>query len=194
MRRLRCSLGRWAAGEGRVALAGHSSLWLAVKRPARATRPSRHTHPKILLVLAFALLAALMVGCGGGVSKGASVKVYVGSSLCAEAKQALARHGGEAGDLKVAVVCFGDAKAGGRLDLAALGADARRTTEDSASVAYLEAPGPGNRFTRPIVEGAGIAYLTADSGTTAMSRLLDAIGDADSSSLRASVRSALDQT
>jgi hypothetical protein len=146
----------------------------------------------MLIVLSVLLLVG--VGCGGGVSKGATVNVYVGSSICAGAKRELARHGGEAGDLKVSVICLGDTETGGRLDLAALGADARRATEDSASVAYIEAPGPGNHFTRPIVEEAGIAYLTADSSAAAMSRLLDAIKDADASSLRDSVRGALNQT
>jgi hypothetical protein len=146
-----------------------------------------------MLILASVLLVAL-VGCGGGVSKGATVNVYAGSSLCAEAKRELARHGGEAGGLKVNVVCLGDAEAGGQLDLAALGADARRASEDSASIAYIEAPGSGNRFARPIVEEAGIAYVTADSGAAAMSRLLGAIEDADASSLRDSVHNALNQT
>jgi hypothetical protein len=114
-----------------------------------------------------AVLAAIVIcvpGCGGGVSSGATVNVYVGAPLCAAAKRELARQRGEAGDLEVSVVCLGDAEAGGRLDLAAIGADARRASEDSASVAYVEAPGPGNRFSRPIVEEAGIAYLTAGSG------------------------------
>jgi hypothetical protein len=145
-----------------------------------------------------AALAATVIcfsGCGeGGVSDGATVNVYVSSSLCAEAKRELARHGGEAGALEVSAICLDDAEAGGRLDLAALGADARRVSEDSASVAYLEARGPGNRFSRPIVEAANIAYVTADSGAAAMSRLLDAIEDADTSSLRDSVRDALTQT
>jgi hypothetical protein len=138
------------------------------------------------------MVVICLAGCGGGVSKGATVNVYVGSSLCAEAKRELARHGGEAGDLKVSVVCLDDADAGGQLDLAALGADARLATEDSASVAYLEAPGRASRFSRPIVEEAGIAYVTGDSGAAAMSRLLDAVGAADASSLRDSVRSELD--
>lgn len=133
-----------------------------------------------------------LAGCGGGVSKGATVDVYVGFSLCSEAKRELSRHGGEAGDLKVRAVCLGDAEADGRLDLAAIGADARRATEDSASVAYVEAPGPGNRFSRPIVEAAGVAFLAANSGDAAMTRVLGAVGDADASSLRDSVRGSLD--
>ena len=155
-------------------------------------RPSWVLRKASLAFLCVPLLAG--VGCGGGVSKGATVNVYVGASLCPEAKRELARHGGEAGDLKASVVCLGETEAGRRLDLAAIGADARRATEDSASVAYLEAPGSGNRFARSIVEEAGIAYLTANSGAAAMSRLLNAIGDADSSSLRDAVHDVLNQT
>ncbi len=153
--------------------------------------PSSGLRGAMLAVLSALLLVG--VGCGeGGVSEGATVHVYVSSSLCAEAKRELARHGGEAGKLKVSVVCLGDAEAGGRLDLAALGAAARRVTEDSASVAYVEAPGPGNRFTRPIVDQAEIAFVAEDSGAAATERVLRAIEDADTSSLRDSVRGSLD--
>jgi hypothetical protein len=141
-----------------------------------------------------AALAAIFIcasGCGGGVSKGATVNVYLSSSLCAEAKQELVRHGGRAGDLKVRAVCFEDAEAGGRLDLTALGADARQVSEDSASVAYVEAPGPGNRFSRPILDQAEIAFVTAGAGGAAMELVLEAIDDSESSSLRDSVRDSL---
>ena len=50
--------------------------------------------------------------------------------------------GGRAGELRVRLVCLADAEAGGRLDLATVGANARRATEDSSAVGYIEAPGP----------------------------------------------------
>ncbi len=77
------------------------------------------------------------------------------------------------------------------LDLAAVGANARRATEDSTTVAYIEQPGPAGRFSEPIVDSAGIAWISSNSGSTAITRLLGAIGEADSSSLRVSVRDAL---
>jgi hypothetical protein len=122
------------------------------------------------------------------------VSVYVDLSLCAEAKRELAREGGSAGDVRIRAVCLPGAESGGRLDLAATGANARRATEDSASVAYLEAPGPANEFSHPILDEAGIAWVNASSGAAAMKRLLGAIEGADTSSLRDSVRDALNET
>jgi hypothetical protein len=145
-------------------------------------------------VLAGSICALVAVaGCGGesGVSAGASVTAYVEAPLCAGATRALARRGGKAGDVRVRAVCLAPADAGGRTDLATIGANARRATEDSASVAYLEAPARPS-FSRPIVESASIAVIRASSGAAAMDRLLRAIGESGSSgSLRESVREAL---
>jgi hypothetical protein len=116
----------------------------------------------------------------------------VAAPLCAEAKRELERHEAKAGELRVRILCLeatGDAK---ELDLATVGANARRATEDSTAVGYLEAPGTATRFSRPIVEAAGIAIVVDASGAIAMGRLLDAIADADSGSLRQSVSDALE--
>jgi len=139
-----------------------------------------------------ALLLAV-TGCGGesGVSAGASVAAYVEAPLCAGATQALAQRDGKAGEVRVRAVCLAAAEAGKRVDLATIGANARRATEDSASVAYLEAPARPS-FSRPIVESASIAVIRASSGAAAMARLLRAIAESGSSgSLRESVREAL---
>ncbi len=146
-----------------------------------------------LAVACAALLVA--VGCGeGGVSSGATVSVYVAAPLCAEAQKELAREDGSAGEVRVRAVCLGKVENGGRLDLAAIGANARRATEDSTSVGYIEKEGPAVRFSQSILDSAGIAYVDASSGAPAMARLLKVIGDADSSSLRDSVHEALNQT
>ena len=119
---------------------------------------------------------------------------YVEAPLCVGAQHELASADGAAGSVRVAIVCLASARDGGRLSLATVGANARRATEDSASVAYLEAPDPpANRASRPIVDSANIPRLASSSGEAAMARLLEAVGDADSSSLRDSVREALDE-
>jgi hypothetical protein len=120
------------------------------------------------------------------------VRVYVGAPLCAAAQRELGKAGGSAGDVQVRAICLASVKRGARLDLATIGADARRATEDSAAVAYLETLGPANRFSQSIVEESGIAWTTAGSGATAMRRVLDAIDEAGSGSLRDQVREALD--
>jgi hypothetical protein len=80
---------------------------------------------------------------------------------------------------------------GKRLDLAAIGASARRATEDSATAGYIERPITPS-FSRPIVEAAGIAVIRGSSGAMAMRELLGAIGEADDSNpLRESVRNSL---
>jgi hypothetical protein len=134
-----------------------------------------------------------VAGCGGaeGVEKGAVVTAYVSAPLCAGAKQELAREGGKAGDVRVRAVCLSSARRGRRLILATVGANARRATEDSTAVAYLEALGRANRFSDPILESAGIAWIHTSSGKTAMAQLLDAVREADTGSLRQSVREAL---
>jgi len=75
--------------------------------------------------------------------------------------------------------------------LAQVGANARRATEDSTTVGYLEPPTTPS-FSRPIVEAANIAAIRTRSGEAAMTQLLHAIGEAKkSASLRNEVRESL---
>lgn len=145
---------------------------------------------------ALALLALAAAGCGGGGAEpGATVDVYVAAGLCQGARGALGGESGQAGELEVRALCLAPARsgAGGRIDLARQGANARRASEDSAAVAFLEAPGKAAEFARPIVAEAGIAFLTARSGAAAMERVLRAVADAGSGgSLREKVRDALE--
>jgi hypothetical protein len=132
-------------------------------------------------------IAALGGGCGeGGVGAGATVSVYVAAPLCKEAKGVL-RAGGKADDLEVRAVCLAPVESGGGVDLATAGANARRATEDSTSVAYLEAPGPAAKFSHPILEAADVAWIETGSGATAMRRVLEALEERGSSSPRAAV-------
>jgi hypothetical protein len=147
--------------------------------------------PKVLLVGAVSTL--LVVGCGegDGVSAGATVTAYVEAPLCSGAERELARERGRAGEVRVRMVCLGRVDDGKRLDLVAAGANARRATEDSAAVGYLE-PRRTPSFSRPIVEAANIAVIRTSSGEEAMAQLLRAIAEADdSSSLRNQVRETL---
>ncbi len=146
----------------------------------------------VLAAVICALLGASGCGESSGAADGATVTAYVAAPLCAEAKRELERHGAKAGELRVRILCLeatGDAKG---LDLATVGANARRATEDSTAVGYLEAPGAAVRFSRPILEAAGIATVVDASGAAAMGRLLDAIAAADTGSLRQSVSDALE--
>jgi hypothetical protein len=143
-------------------------------------------------LVACVLAVAGVAGCGGGggVSDGATVVAYVDAPLCAGAERALANQDGSAGSVRVRVSCLASARDGARLNLATVGANARRATENSATVAYIEVPAVPS-FSRPIVEAAGIPLIRSASGATAMDRLLGALGGADSGSLRDSVREAL---
>ncbi len=154
-------------------------------------------------LVALALTVAV-VGCGGdeGVAAGATVRVYAGAGPCAAANRALDAAGGKAGDLKVELVCGKQATEGSRpdrargskLDLATLGVDARRATEDATAVAYLEAPGEASEFIHPILEEAGIGLVAAGDGAAAMRRALSAIEEAGSSgSLRDEVQGKLEE-
>jgi hypothetical protein len=116
------------------------------------------------------------VGCGedSGVGEGAAVNVYAGAKVCREAKGALPS--GPVGSVRVRVVCLEPVVVGGRLDLAAAGANARRAVEDSSSVAYLEAPGAAIPFTRPILDEADLRLLVTSSGAGGMATVLDLLG------------------
>lgn len=155
-----------------------------------------------------AVLSALVLtfasGCGdSGVSAGATVSVYLsapmqgpegahGRNLCTEAKRALAAAHSKAGDLHVRLRCLDASGPSGAWTLATVGANARQAVQDSTTVAYVGEPDPrAQRQSRPIVEEADVAEITEGSGSSAMQRILDAVTEADSESLRSSVREAL---
>jgi hypothetical protein len=145
------------------------------------------------MVLAAAGLAVGLAGCGGGDASGATVSVYVAAPLCAAAKSELAGHGANAGHFKIAVRCLAPSERGGRgVDLATTGSNSRRATEDTSAVATLEAPGPGNKFSRPVLESAGISLVTSASGRKGMKRIVEAVESAGSSSVREGVRETLE--
>jgi hypothetical protein len=131
----------------------------------------------LILAGSFAYVLVAIFGCGGGgeVEEGAAVVVYAGAGVCAEAKDELGRAGPEIGSVRVAAICTGPVMKNGELDLAAVGANARRAVEDSRTVAYLEAPGRSTRFLRPILEEPEIALIVNGSGADGMSRILDAL-------------------
>lgn len=153
---------------------------------------------------ALLLLAAGVAGCGEeeGVADGATVTAYVEAPLCSRDQVAVVQH--ESGDgISVRFVCLpaargpelGQGVGGGRqVDLATAGANARRATEDSTAIVYMDADDPGvTRFTHPILDAAGIGWLTAASQREATRRLSELIFDADTSDLRADLREALGQ-
>lgn len=130
------------------------------------------------------------VGCGEeeGVAEGATVAAYVVAPLCAGAEAELEQAGGKAGSVHVRAVCLSSGGDHRGLDLASVGAGARRAAEDSTAVGYLASPGPAARFSRPILESAGIADISVDSGSAGMARLLRALREAgDAASLREAV-------
>jgi hypothetical protein len=147
------------------------------------------------LALIAAALLLLAVGCGDeGVAEDATVSVYVSDPLCADAKRELVRNDNRVGDLRVRAVCADDARRAGESRLAAIGAAARRATEDSSSVAYVGTTEPvARRFSEPILEEADIPRISSDSGEASMARLLRALQRADESgSLRESLAEELE--
>jgi hypothetical protein len=152
------------------------------------TRPSLSKRKKVLGALGAALvLVGAGCGEGGGVTAGATVAAYVEAPLCRGAKGELARKGAHAGSVEIRLVCLAGTDDAKRTALAIVGANARRATEDSSTVAYLE-PLVTPSFSRPIVEAASIPVVRDSSGAIAMDRLLGAIQDASSGSLRDSIR------
>jgi hypothetical protein len=149
--------------------------------------------PRLLPVLLACLLGALLVsGCGEeGAAAGATVRIYVsaplhgdeaaaGRKLCAGARAEAAQGAGKVGDLELEVVCLDAAGDGGRWTLAQVGANARRATEDSTTVAYVGEPDPRAREqSRPIVDAAEIAELGGVSGEAAVAAVAAAIRDGD---------------
>jgi hypothetical protein len=143
--------------------------------------------------LLVALLAFVVAGCGGGDASGATVSVYVAAPLCAGAKQELAAHGVSAGHFTVAVRCLAPSEKGsGGVDLATDGSNSRRATADTSAVATLEPPGPATKFSRAILDSAELPLVTSSSARQGMKHILSAIEGAGSSSVRGSVREALE--
>jgi hypothetical protein len=148
--------------------------------------------PKMMIAALLALLMAL-AGCGDeGVAEGATVTVYVSAPLCAEAERGLGRRG-QPESVRVQVVCLEGAEADGRLELATIGANARRAVEDSRTVAYIGEPTPAaTRFSETILDSADIVQLSEISGGAAMSQVLRALErNNDSSSPRESLHDEL---
>jgi hypothetical protein len=148
-------------------------------------------HLALLSACALVVLSAVFTGCGeGGVSNGATVSVYVAKPLCAGAEGELAKEGKRVGDVLVRIVCLPPVQLRGRANLATAGANARRATGDSTTVAFFEASGPTAKFTESIVKAADIAWVETSDGATAMRSVLHALAD-NSNSPRSSVREAL---
>jgi ABC-type branched-subunit amino acid transport system substrate-binding protein len=148
-------------------------------------------------------------GCatGEGIGQGAVLTVYVsaplsgrqarqGQAMCRGARRELARSDGRAGSFRVRAVCLDDSAGAPHWSLAAVGANARHAVEDSTTIGYIGEPGAvASRFSRPIVETAGIPQLSTGSGAAAMRKLIGAIRRAGSpetsGDLRDSVNNAL---
>jgi hypothetical protein len=152
-------------------------LWRAHKFPRGDTHRVRLSR-KLALIAMCALLP--VAGCGGseGVADGATVTAYVVAPLCAEAERELVRDGGRADDVRVRVSCLPSAESSRELDLAQIGANARRATEDSSAIAYIGEPTrAASRFSEPILEAADIFQLAGISGEQAMRKLLNGLED-----------------
>lgn len=156
------------------------------------------------LLLAVALLTGAAAGCGeDGAAEGAELSVYVsaplrgaegdaGKAICAEAREE-ARRAGSPGGFELRVVCLDAAGPEGRWTLAQVGANARRATEDSATVAYLGEPSrAARRQSQPILEAAEIAELGGLSGSEATAKVVAAIDEHDSNDPRRAVFDAVE--
>lgn len=178
-------LTRNSSSKSLAAVASRSVL-LPRKTFGRATNAglSPVSRKGVAVVVCGLVLAA--AGCGGpeGVAENALLTAYVSVSLCEEAKRELGEEGGRAGEVRVRAVCVDDVGAAGGSRLAAIGAAARRASEDSAAVGFIGSTEPlAVRFSEPILDEAGIARISSRSGAAAMERLLRAIrrsGDAAS--------------
>jgi hypothetical protein len=144
--------------------------------------------------LTLTALVLAVAGCGEqGTQAGSTVSAYFAAPLCDGAEGVLERAGGEAGELAVRLECLPAAGGSGHTNLAAVGESARRATEDSAAIAYVEGPDrSAAAASRPIVDAAEIGWLQARSGRAAMRQVLRAVASAGSGSVRAAVRESLD--
>lgn len=156
------------------------------------------------ILIACAIGAALVAGCGeSGAAEGARLNVYVsaplrgaegeaGRSACAEARQA-AQRAGSPGGFELRVVCLDAAGPEGRWTLAQVGANARRATEDSTTVAYVGEPSrAARRQSQPILEAAEIAELGGLSGKEAVAKVVAAIEESDADDPRRAVFDAVE--
>jgi hypothetical protein len=128
------------------------------------------------LFVGLLVVAGVGAGCGesSGVASGATVTVYVAAALCSEAEKELQSHGPEVGDVHVRAICLPGSEKGGKLDLATIGANARRATEDSSSIAYIGEPTrAASKFAATILEEAQIPQYAAIPGAKAMRQVLD---------------------
>lgn len=146
----------------------------------------------VVLALFACALTAGALGCGGeeGVAADATVTAYVEAPLCEGAGK---QSGVTSNGVRIRFVCLPDPHGAGGVELATVGANARRAVEDSAAIAFVEALDPKvNRFSHPILAAAGVGWFTAASREEGMLRLLEAVAEADRGSLRADVRDASD--
>jgi hypothetical protein len=146
----------------------------------------------LLLVVGLVLGAS---GCGEeGAEEGATLNVYVsapGQQLCDEAREQAARGGG--GDFELRVICLDASGDESDWTLAKVGSNARRTTEDSASVAYIGEPSRAARKqSQPIIEAAEIAAMGSRNGKEAIEAITAALEDDDSDDPRATVFDAIE--
>lgn len=152
-----------------------------------------------IALVACLLAVPLLAGCGeGGAEQGARVTVYVsapmsgpelkaGRQLCGGARAEAARKG-EVEGLRLGVVCLDATEGEGRWTLAQVGANARRATEDSTTVAYVGEPDPrARKQSRPIVDAAGIAELGGMPGAEAVADVIAAIEEGDATEPRQAV-------
>jgi hypothetical protein len=117
------------------------------------------------------------------VDRNATLNVYVSAPLCAGATKRLEQEGPGVDSVRLRIVCLDGTRNGSALDLAAIGANARRAVEDSSSIAYIGESAPAaTKFSQPILEAAGIPQLANQPGVAAMTRLLSALRAAGSSS------------
>lgn len=151
----------------------------------------------VALALALLALGLAASGCGEeeGVSDGAVVTAYVEEPLCGgKGEEASVSPPGADGGFEVRFECLADPRGRQGIELATVGANARRASEDSSTVAFLELEQPRvNRFTHPILEAAGIGWIAAASRPQAEKRLFAVLAGADSDSLRRDVREGLGQ-
>jgi branched-chain amino acid transport system substrate-binding protein len=153
--------------------------------------------PAILIASALGLV--LLAGCGEeGASEGATLTVYVSAPLGGEGGEQGKRLCDEtrveaegvktAGDHALRVVCLDAAGEGGRWTLAEVGANARRATEDSTTVAYIGEPSRAARKqSQPIVEAAEIATMGSRNGKEAIETIVSALEEGEDDDPRRAV-------
>jgi hypothetical protein len=150
---------------------------------------------RVLLLLA-AVLAIAVSGCGEeGAEEGAELTVYVSAPdqrLCDEARAEAARGKGES-EFELRVTCLDTSGPDGSWTLAKVGSNARRATEDSASIAYIGEPNRAARkHSQPIVEAAEIAAMGKRNGKEAIEAIFTALEEDDSDDPRTAVFDAIE--